>query len=114
MGRCRRVLYHVSLVVPWGTGFDDRHPPSVTTVGFTPPAICATPDPPQAEKWDGLTRNWYVASPLSSPTSSESRHRQNYSGILSQIKLFLVDEVWAPNAGYIVDVAKLLDRRFTS
>jgi len=114
MGRCRRVLYNVSLVVSRATGFDYQRPPSVTTVEFILPAICATPDRSQAEKWDALTRNWYVVSPLSSPISCESWHRQNYSGILSQIKLFLVDEVRASNVGYIADAAKPLDRRFTS
>ncbi|KAF9652905.1 P-loop containing nucleoside triphosphate hydrolase protein, partial [Thelephora ganbajun] len=43
-----------------------------------------------AEKWDALTRNWYVAPPFSSQTPRESWYRQDYNGILSQIKLFLV------------------------
>lgn len=114
MGKCQRVLHYVSFIVSRATGFYDQHPPSVTTVRFVRPAICAAPDNSQAEKWDSLTRNWYVAPPLSSPTSCEPWHRQSYREILSQIKLFLVDEVRVSSVRYIADEAKLLDRRSTS
>lgn len=54
---------------------------------------------------------------MAPPFSMESREpwrRQDYNGILSQIKLFLVDEVRVFVVRCVADGAELLDYRFTS
>ena len=46
-----------------------------------------------AEKWDSLTRNWYVVGAYTQEILFRLDYRSEHDKILSQIQLFLVDEV---------------------
>ena len=46
-----------------------------------------------AEKWDSLTRNWYVVGAYTQEMLFQLDHRSEHDKILSQIQVFLVDEV---------------------
>lgn len=96
MGGCQKILHNVSITFSCGITSGEQYLPSVTTVEPFQLTICAVPDRFQAEKWDALTRNWYVAPSFTLHVFCRLLCRQD-NGILSQIKLFLVDEVRASN-----------------